>query len=137
MEFLRSLASAYMGLLRRFGSILAVLLMSAAASLIVVYPLWAFATRSRRAYTMTMLVVLGSGLGVMIVSRVVNHIRADRLYLSRRLLPAIRTTCYVGGLLVGAYGAVWFYARGLYGAAIPLTLLFAVAVGVLGRAHRF
>ena len=136
MEFLRALASTYVGLLRRLGSILAVLLMSAVASLLVVYPLWFFATRNRRAYTVTILVTLAIGVSVAVVSRVANRMRIDRSYLSRRLLPWIRTAGTRGILLVGIYGAVWLYARGLYGAAVPLTLLLAAAVGLLGRARR-
>ena len=136
MEFLRALASTYVGLLRRLGSILAVLLMSAVASLLVVYPLWFFATRNRRAYTVTILVTLAIGVSVAVVSRVANRMRIDRSYLSRRLLPWIRTAGTLVILLVGIYGAVWLYARGLYGAAVPLTLLLAAAVGLLGRARR-
>ncbi len=95
MRFLRGLGSTYLHLLRRLGSVLAVLLLSAAASVIVVYPLWVFATRSRRAYTVTVLSALGVGLVTMIVTRLVNRVRTDRSYLSRRLLPAVRTAGFV------------------------------------------
>jgi hypothetical protein len=133
MRFLRGLGEVYLGLLRRVGSALLVLALAGGVSFLVVYPFWLFATKNRRLYTITVLVLIGGGTVGLVANRVIRRVREDRSYLKQRLVPALRQALLVLLLLGGLYLDLWLYSLAFYWAAVPLTLLLVVAVGIGAR----
>lgn len=100
--------------LRGLGLALALAGAVTLASLLIVYPLWYFSSRSGRGYTIFVLCALAALLAFLLARRLQRQSRRYGGFgaLARqRILPALRTAGIVAGALAGLYGIALLIAR--------------------------
>jgi hypothetical protein len=130
-KLLRAAGRRYAAIGRGLGFFLLLLASCAAASFLIVYPLWLFATGRPKLFTAA---VLGGG-AVVVASLVFFRIR-QRLseepgYAAAVLLPGLARVALVLAGIGVTYLTVWLFAAGLYVAAVPMAVLVVAAFGLV------
>ena len=128
------LLRAYVGIARRVGALFLLLVATAGASYVVVYPLWLFATSNRRGYTVFVLCLGAVGISLAATLRLRRAFSRDPNYLRARLVPAVGRAALLLALVVLVPVVVWLYGIGFLIAAIPLSAALLMGIGVY--AHR-
>lgn len=122
----RRVLSGYRRVFGRLAVALAAVTVLLAASFIVVFPLWLFATRAPGTYTTVMTAILA----VTLLAVPIRRIR--RNWSRARVLPILKQ-----GAFIAAVGGLLYFSGMLYAAAYPLAaglMLFAAVVLVGYRA---
>lgn len=133
---LREAARGYGAIAGTAGKLLGFLAVIAAASAAVVVPVWLAATRFPAAFTVVTCAAFAAALAMLLglrLRRVVRSSGGASRWLRGRLLPLAGRLGLVLVAAASVYLLALLYAARLYGAAVPSTMLLAVAVGWYAR----
>jgi hypothetical protein len=122
----------------RIGFVLLLVVGCAALGLAIAWPLWAFATGARQAYTITVLAVGAAGL-LFLAVRSARRRRAstrDPSQPSRSTAAGLLTVLMVLVGLAGAWTAAALLVRGIWVLGAAAVALWAGLLWLLGRARR-
>jgi uncharacterized membrane protein len=124
--YAEGIAKGYLRLVKSIGAVLSAILLVAGLSLLIVTPLWFFATKHTTAYT----VVSICGLAVAALTPLVFRLIKEPQLRKRFFLRIARAAIYLclAGLL---YLVVLFYVWGNFAAAVPLTVVHVTATGLV------
>jgi hypothetical protein len=121
---LRRIFSSWLDVLRKVGVFVLLVAGSAGLGLLIAWPLWLFATSSRRIYSIVVLSLLFAGLVFLVVRGILR--RRSRMrdpgQPRRNALTFLITTLIVAVAITGAYAAAVLFSRRLWVLAV-LTLL--------------
>lgn len=120
------IGKGYLRLARSAGAILIALLVVAGISVVVVTPLWFFATRHTAVYTVVSICGLAGAALTSPVIRMLKEPSRLKSFLRRTSLVFIYLT--LAGLL---YIIVLLYAWGSFAIAVPLTLVHVAVTGLI------
>jgi len=111
---------------------------SAGLGCVIAWPLWAFATSERTAYTIFALCLTGGGLAAFAARAIIRSRRAvrDPGKPRRTVLSLLLTLVLVGVVLAGAYIAAVMLSRGLWILAIPACVLWGGLVWLVAFTRR-
>jgi hypothetical protein len=130
--------SAWLDASRVAGFFILLVAGSAGLGFLIAWPLWAFATSERAAYTIFALCVAGGGLATLAARAIIRRRRLvrDPGKPRRTALSFVLTLVLVGAVLAGGYIAAVMLTRGLWILAIPVLILWAGLVWLLAFARR-
>jgi hypothetical protein len=132
LSFLSGAARGYLRLGRAIGRGLAFIGFVLAASAAVVAPAWLLASRYPVVFTAGALALLGAAALFLLALRLRRETRSAGgagAWARRRLVPALGRLAFLLFSLAALYGLALLYAAGLYAAAVPLTIAYAVLLG--------
>jgi hypothetical protein len=122
----RGMADAYVRLFRTTGVLAAGAAAVILVSIIVVTPLWFVATRFSTVFTVVSLGAIVLTTAGFLVHRLATRSEARVAFFGL----AKKTLLFAGGLIL-IYIIVLLFSLGMFVAAVPLTLVFVVAFGLL------
>ena len=135
---MRRTLSSWIDALRKIGFFLLLVAGSAGLGLLIAWPLWLFATSSRRIYTIVVLSLIAAGILFLVVRRILRG--RDRMrdpgQPRKNALTFLVTTLTVIVGIVGAYVAAVLFARRLWIFAFPTVLVWAGILWLLGFLRR-
>lgn len=136
-SFRRAL-SAWLEAARKAGFFILLVALSAGLGCAIAWPLWAFATSERMAYTIFALCLAGGGLAAFAARVIIRSRRVvrDPGKPRRTVLSLLLTIILVGVVLAGAYVAAVMLSRGLWILAIPACVLWAGLVWLVAFTRR-
>lgn len=133
-ELLRTVVRGYRNVFRGFGAFAAGAAVLVAVGVIVVYPLWLFATRSPEAFTAIVLSAVAAGLVAAIARWFVREARQanDGLITPlRKTGSVLLRVSAVALFLFGVYIAALLFQVNRIGLAAALSLLLLAVLGLL------
>lgn len=135
---LRSLVRSWGELGQKIGFFLLLILGSAAVGAAIAWPLWYFATSARRAYTAFALILAAAGVVFLIVRAILRARGAPRETAGprRSALSGFLALVQAIVLLAGLYLAAVLFFHGVWIFAVPLVLVCAALLVLLGLARR-
>ena len=112
---------------RKAGFFILLIAGSAGLGCAIAWPLWAFATSERAAYTIFILCLAGGSLTAFTARAIIRSRRVarDPGKPRRTVLSLLLTFILIGVVLAGAYIAAVMLSRGLWILAIPACVLWA------------
>ncbi len=125
-RFTKGVVNGYLRVFKSAGALVLTLLAVGGVSAIIVTPLWLLATRHGELYTIISVCGLAVALLTPLVIRLIKDPARRRVFLGRLL----RSLSFVV-LAALLYFIVLLYAWNFYGAAVPLTIIFIVATGLI------
>ena len=123
----RRVLSAWLEAARVAGFFMLLVAISAGLGCLIAWPLWAFATSQRAAYTIFTLCLAGGGLAALAARAIIRSRRVvrDPGKPRRTVLSLLVTIVLVGVVLAGGYVVAVMLSRGLWILAIPALVLWA------------
>jgi hypothetical protein len=118
------------------GFLLLLVVGSAGCGLLISWPLWFFATTGRRAFTITVAVVVVAALASVVVRAVLRRRPAERRNPLRVLALVLLTVLLVAVAAAGAYLCAALLYRGYLAAGIPAVIAWAGLLWLLGWLRR-
>jgi hypothetical protein len=130
--------SAWFEAARMAGFFILLVAGSAGLGCVIAWPLWAFATSERTAYTIFALCLAGGGLAAFAARSIIRGRRVvrDPGKPRRTVLSLLLTVVLVGVVLAGAYVEAVMLSRGLWILAIPAFVLWAGLVWLAAFTRR-
>ncbi len=125
-SYAEGIAKGYFRLARSIGAILIALLAVAGISVLIVTPLWFFATRHTAVYTAVSICGLAAAVLVPLVIRLSKDPSRRKRFFRR--VARVMIYLALAGLL---YFIVLLYAWGSFAIAVPLTIVHAVVTGLI------
>ena len=125
-SYARGIVKGYTRIVKSAGAVLAVLFIVALISAAIATPLWFIATRATALYTTLSLCGLCAAIVTPVVIRFIKDPSKRSLYARRfvRFLTLVLLT-------VSLYFVFLLYAWGLWAAAVPATIVFIAASGLV------
>jgi hypothetical protein len=122
----------------RIGFVLLLVIGCTALGLAIAWPLWAFATGARQAYTVAILSAGAAGLLFLIVRSARRRAASTRdpSQPSRSVVSGLLTALMVLVGLAGAWAAAALLVRGIWVLGAAAAVLWAGLLWLLGRARR-
>ncbi len=128
-ESLREIGRGYLRSLRGLLWALALAALALAAGVAIVLPLWYLSTHFRGAYTWCALGLVAGGLAYLAVRRIVERSRRPREIRRAAARRAAGRALTLVVAIVALYLILVLYFIGFLGAAVPLSVLYVVALG--------
>ena len=134
----RRVLSAWLEAVRKAGFFILLVAGSAGLGFGIAWPLWAFATSERTAYTIFAFCLAGGGLAAFAARAIIRSRRVvrDSGKPRRTILSLLLTFILVGVVLAGGYVVAVMLSRGLWIMAIVVFVLWAALVWLVAFTRR-
>ena len=138
---LLQIATGYSRSIRRLAWSLLLLAGTIAVSAAIVFPLWYFSTHDRSAYTVVVLALTAAALLFFLFRRTQAFWELSSQERALKVRRTVGKTALVLAYLFGLYVILGFYVVGLLAVALPLTIVYLLALGYTlyarkSRTHR-
>ena len=128
---LERILRGYLGTLRGLGLFFGLLILSGLISLIIVFPLWFLATRSRGVYTALVLVFLGLAVLMLLFLRIRKAAVESSPLFKERLILSLKRFAQFLLFLVILYVIVLLFSLELYFIASLSLIVFFLLFGII------
>jgi len=130
---LKRIGKAYFLLIKNAFFLAVFIAAVTATGFAISYPLWIFATRSQRGYSITSLIVLACGVAGLIFMRIRRAGKSSptkRLKNKKKIARGFLYTGSILGFIALLYIIVFFFSQGLLFFGIPFLILFLFLLGL-------
>ena len=132
-SILKQIGSAYFTLIKKIFFLILFIAAVAASGFAISYPLWIFATRSQKGYSLTVLLALAAGLAAVIIMRICRTRKISAAGVNSYKKRIARGFLYTGsiiGFIALLYLIVFLFSQGLLLYGVPLLILFLFFLGL-------